>query len=125
MNQATNNFLAVVLGLAAVLLAGASTGMKIEEPLKLEGFLGLAGLASTLKVSMPGVKGNYSMNVPVLLAAVPEPSLAELLPGAVAAVTQSHWRASRRRALTNLSFNASKLVPRAGAAFTQDSELLD
>lgn len=111
MDRHTRTYVALVVIVAAVLLAVLLPHASISDPLRFGGFLLVALLASVFKVRIPGLTGTYSLGFVVLLAAVSELSLAEVLGIALAcAVAQSYWRAARRPQLVQVVFNAANLV---------------
>ncbi len=73
-------------------------------------YLLLAGFASRLKVSLPGINGTMSVNLVVLLLSIVELSLPEaLLVGCVAALVQTHWQKKQVNAVQML-FNAADIA---------------
>jgi hypothetical protein len=91
-------------------IVAASTAM-LWQPRDTPAFLmslGLALLASTLKVKLPGLTGTISPGFVFLLVAVARLSWSETVAiGVASALVQSLWRAKRRPANLQIGFNVS------------------
>lgn len=75
-------------------------------------------LTSRLKVKLPGVMGNMSGNVPIVLLAILRlPLLGSVLVAATAAIAQSYASGAKRPQLAQLLFNTCTLVNASGAAY--------
>ena len=82
------------------------------DPVKFVCYLVAALLASSFKVSLPGIEGTLSMNFLFTLIGILEMSLPEtLLIGLVSTLAQFYWRPARRLKPVQLVFN---LVARDG-----------
>lgn len=108
--------LVIAAGLAVILLAArywSSANLK-----QLVIFLGLAALASTLKIRIPGVESTVTPNFVFLLLAVNVCRFSEIVAIAlVSAVIQCVWRSSKRLRLVQVAFSAAALVLSSSAAY--------
>jgi len=87
-------------------------------------FLGLAALASTLKIRIPGIESTITPNFVFLLLAVNVCTFSEVVVMAlVCAVVQCVWRSAKRPRLVQIAFSAAALVLSIDAAY-QLSHLL-
>ncbi len=81
-------------------------------------YLVAALLASSFKVSLPGIEGTLSMNFLFTLIGILEMSLPEtLLIGLVSTLAQFYWRPARRLKLVQLVFNLSHVTVCSAAAY--------
>jgi putative nucleotidyltransferase with HDIG domain len=88
------------------------------DPVKFACYLGAAVLASSFKVSLPGIEGTLSMNFLFTLVGILELSLPEtLLIGLVSTLAQFYWRPTRRLKLVQLVFNLSHVTVCSAAAY--------
>src|ERR1700694_718833 len=110
-------FIATLALAGAVCFALAFSHWQSSEPLKFFCYLVAALLASSLKVSLPGIEGTLSVNFLFTLLGILELGLPEtLLIGLAATLAQFYWRPARRPKLIQLVFNLSQVaVSRAGA----------
>src|ERR1700719_2414702 len=112
---------AYVAGMAAVALVcfvSAFFFWHSSDPVKFACYLVAALLASSFKVSLPGIEGTLSMNFLFTLVGVLEMSLPEtLLLGLVSTLAQFYWRPARRLKLVQLVFNLSQVTVSSGAAY--------
>ena len=117
MPKAAKTYIALVLlSGAAVLMYAAATwpsgGMQ-----QFVIYLALAGLASTLKVRIPGLQGTMSPNFLFLLLAMAACRFSEVVVIAmVAALVQSLWAAKRPR-LVQVVFSAATLMVSSAVAY--------
>jgi putative nucleotidyltransferase with HDIG domain len=89
-----------------------------SDPVKFVCYLIAALLASSFKVSLPGIEGTLSMNFLFTLVGVLEMSLPEtLLIGLVSTLAQFYWKPSRRLKLVQLVFNLSHVTVCGAAAY--------
>ncbi len=89
-----------------------------SDPVKFVCYLIAALLASSFKVSLPGIEGTLSMNFLFTLVGVLEMSLPEtLLIGLVSTLAQFYWKPSRRLKLVQLVFNVSHVTVCGAAAY--------
>src|SRR6202046_278123 len=76
------------------------------DPVKFACYLIAALLASSFKVSLPGIEGTLSMNFLFTLIGILEMSLPEtLLIGLVSTLAQFYWRPARKLKLVQLVFH--------------------
>jgi putative nucleotidyltransferase with HDIG domain len=88
------------------------------DPVKFVCYLVAAVLASSFKVSLPGIEGTLSMNFLFTLVGILEMSLPEtLLIGLVSALAQFYWRPARQLKLVQLAFNLSQVTICSAAAY--------
>jgi putative nucleotidyltransferase with HDIG domain len=89
-----------------------------SDPVKFVCYLVAALLASSFKVSLPGIEGTLSMNFLFTLVGVLEMSLPEtLLIGLVSTLAQFYWKPARRLKLVQLAFNLSHVTVCGAAAY--------
>src|SRR5438477_13203750 len=102
------SFIAALTSAAFACLVYALWHWHSSDPVKFVCYLGAALLASSLKVSLPGIEGTLSMNFLFTLVGVLEMSLPEtLLIGLVSTLAQFYWKPARRLKLVQLLFNLS------------------
>jgi putative nucleotidyltransferase with HDIG domain len=88
------------------------------DPVKFVCYMGAALLASSFKVSLPGIEGTLSMNFLFTLIGILEMSLPEtLLIGLVSTLAQFYWKPARRLKLVQLTFNLSQVTICSAAAY--------
>jgi putative nucleotidyltransferase with HDIG domain len=88
------------------------------DPVKFACYLIAALLASSFKVSLPGIEGTLSMNFLFTLIGILEMSLPEtLLIGLVSTLAQFYWKPARRLKLVQLVFNLSHVTVCSAAAY--------
>ena len=88
------------------------------DPVKFVCYLAAALLASSFKVSLPGIEGTLSMNFLFTLIGILEMSLPEtLLIGLVSTLAQFYWRPARQLKLVQLAFNLSQVTICSAAAY--------
>jgi putative nucleotidyltransferase with HDIG domain len=88
------------------------------DPAKFALYMAAAVLASSFKVSMPGIEGTMSMNFLLTLLCILELGLPEtLLIGAVKTLAQFYWRPARRPKLVQLLFNLSQVTVCSAASY--------
>ncbi len=81
-------------------------------------YMAAAVLASSFKVSMPGVEGTMSMNFLLTLLCILELGLPEtLLIGLVKTLAQFYWRPAKRPKLVQLVFNLSQVTVCGAASY--------
>src|SRR5580700_9038937 len=89
-----------------------------SDPVKFVCYLVAALLASSFKVSLPGIEGTLSMNFLFTLVGVLEMSLPEtLLIGLVSTLAQFYWKPARRLKLVQLLFNLSHVTVCGASAY--------
>ncbi|MFZ0762068.1 MAG: HD domain-containing phosphohydrolase [Candidatus Sulfotelmatobacter sp.] len=88
------------------------------DPVKFACYLIAAMLASSLKVSLPGIEGTLSVNFLFTLIGILELSLPEtLLLGVVSTLAQFYWKPARRLKPVQLVFNVSQVTVCSAAAY--------
>src|ERR1700683_2367115 len=88
------------------------------DPVKFVCYLVAVILASSLKVSLPGIEGTLSVNFLFTLIGILEMSLPEtLLIGLVSTLAQFYWRPARQFKPVQLLFNLSPVTVCSGLAY--------
>jgi putative nucleotidyltransferase with HDIG domain len=88
------------------------------DPVKFACYLLAAMLASSLKVSLPGIEGTLSVNFLFTLLGILEMSLPEtLLIGLVSTLAQFYWRPARKLKPVQLIFNLAQVTVCSAAAY--------
>ncbi|MFZ0137119.1 MAG: HD domain-containing phosphohydrolase [Candidatus Sulfotelmatobacter sp.] len=88
------------------------------DPVKFGCYLAAAVLASSFKVTLPGIEGTLSMNFLFTLIGILEMSLPEtLLIGLVSTLAQFYWRPARKSKPVQLVFNLSHVTVCSAAAY--------
>jgi putative nucleotidyltransferase with HDIG domain len=89
-----------------------------SDPVKFVCYLVAAVLASSFKVSLPGIEGTLSMNFLFTLVGILELSLPEvLLMGLVSTLAQFYWKPVRQLKTVQLVFNLSHVTICGAAAY--------
>ncbi len=89
-----------------------------SDPLKFVCYLIAALLASSLKVSLPGIEGTLSVNFLFTLLGILELSLPEtLLIGLASTLAQFYWRPARQLKPVQLIFNVSQVTVSSAVAY--------
>lgn len=89
-----------------------------SDPVKFICYLITALVASSLKVSLPGVEGTMSVNFLFTLLGILELSLPEtLLIGIAATLGQFYWKPARRLRLVQLAFNLAQVTVSSAVAY--------
>src|ERR1700681_81109 len=111
-------FIATLALAGAVCFALAFSHWQSSDPLKFVCYLIAALLASSLKVSLPGIEGTLSVNFLFTLLGILELSLPEtLLIGLASTLAQFYWKPARRLKLEQLVFNLSQVTICSAAAY--------
>src|ERR1700758_4671133 len=88
------------------------------DPVKFACYLIAALLASSLKVSLPGIEGTLSVNFLFTLLGILELSLPETLLIEIAStLAQFYWRPARKVKLVQLIFNLSQVTVSSSVAY--------
>jgi hypothetical protein len=107
----------VIVSGCAILLAAATAW----SPLNLKQFaiyLGLAVLASTLKIRIPGIESTVTPNFIFLLLAINVCPFSQVVAiSVIAALVQCLWRSAKRPRLVQVTFSVAALVISAAAAY--------
>ena len=89
-----------------------------NDPLKFVCYLIAALLASSLKVSLPGIEGTLSVNFLFTLLGILELSLPEtLLIGLASTLAQFYWKPARQLKRIQLIFNVSQVTVSSAVAY--------
>ena len=111
-------FVAGVVTAGLVLLSATMIQWRCADAARFGAYLGLAVLASTLKVRFPGMKGCISVNFVVLLVAIAELSFSEAVClAATAGLVQSVWKTRTRPTPIQALFNMACLSLSTASAF--------
>src|SRR5579864_5475637 len=103
---------------AAACLAPACWHWHSSDPLKFVCYLIAALLASSLKVSLPGIEGTLSVNFLFTLLGILEMSLPEtLVIGLASTLAQFYWKPARQLKVIQLVFNLSQVTVSSAAAY--------
>lgn len=118
MSKMAKSYITLVIasGMALLLLAAESWSSAHLKQFAI--YLGLAALASALKVRIPGMEGTISPNFVFLLmgmVALPFSQVAVI--GLMAALVQSLWASAKRPRLVQVAFSAAAVVLSSGAAY--------
>ena len=113
----------IALGFGVVLLAARSWSPPSLKQFPI--YLGLAALASTLKIRIPGIESTITPNFVFLLLAMNACRFSEVVAiSVVAALIQTTWRSSKRLRLVQVAFSTAAVVLSAAAAFEVSHLLL-
>ncbi|HUA16525.1 MAG TPA: HD domain-containing phosphohydrolase [Verrucomicrobiae bacterium] len=106
--------------LAACLCFGLSLShWQSSDPLKFACYLIAALLASSLKITLPGIDGTLSVNFLFTLLGILELSLPETLLIVLAStVGQAYWKPARQVKIVQLAFNWAQLTLSSAIAYT-------
>jgi putative nucleotidyltransferase with HDIG domain len=112
---------AFIAGMAIAALgcfAVALLHWQTTDAVKFVCYMGAAILASSFKVSLPGIEGTMSMNFLLTLLCIMELGLPEtLLIGVMKTLVQSYWKPARQPKLVQLLFNLSQVTVSNAAAY--------
>ena len=108
-------FIASMAMAGALCLALAFSHWHSSDPVKFTCYLIAAALASSLKVSLPGIEGTLSVNFLFTLLGILELSLPEtLVIGLASTLAQFYWKPVRRVKVVQLVFNLSQVTVSSG-----------
>ena len=111
-------FIAVMALAGAVCFALAFWHWQSSDPLKFVCYLIAALLASSLKVTLPGIEGTLSVNFLFTLLGILELSLPEtLLIGLASTLAQFYWKPARQLKRVQLIFNVSQVTVSSAIAY--------
>ena len=118
MTNTAKTYIALVLVTGAAVLAFAAGTWNSTGLLQFSVYLGLAALASTLKVRIPGMEGTVSPNFVFLLLAMAACSFSQVVViSLVAALMQCMWAPTKRVRMVQVTFSAATLVISTALAF--------
>jgi len=113
-----SGFIALMVLAALGCFALALTHWQSSDPVKFACYLGAALLASSLKVTLPGIEGTLSVNFLFTLLGIVELTLPEtLLIGLASTLAQFYWRPARHLKFIQLVFNVSQVTVSSAAAY--------
>jgi putative nucleotidyltransferase with HDIG domain len=111
-------FIATLAFVGAGCLIFALAHWQSSDPLKFTCYLIAALLASSLKVSLPGIEGTLSVNFLFTLLGILELSMPEtLLIGLASTLGQFYWRPARQLKMVQLIFNVSQVTVSSSVAY--------
>jgi len=111
-------FIAALTLAACASLGFASLHWQSSDPVKFACYLIAALLASSLKVTLPGIEGTLSVNFLFTLLGILELSLPETLSiGLASTLGQFYWRPARKLKLVQLVFNLSQVTACSATAY--------
>jgi diguanylate cyclase (GGDEF)-like protein/putative nucleotidyltransferase with HDIG domain len=110
----TKAFVGITASLGVVVLGFALSHWQSQDLVRFVCYLGVALLASGLKVQLPGIDGTMSVNFLFILLGVLELSLPEtLVIGCTATLVQSVWQARKRLDPVKVVFNVAGMMANA------------
>ena len=93
MNGRVKIFVAATATVGLVIIVYGLLHWQSNDPVRFACYLGIAVLASSMKVSLPGIDGTMSVNFLFILMGIVELSFPEtLVLGCAATFTQCYWR---------------------------------
>jgi putative nucleotidyltransferase with HDIG domain len=111
-------FIATMALAGVVCFALAFWHWQSDDPLKFVCYLIAALLASSLKVTLPGIEGTLSVNFLFTLLGILELSLPEtLLIGLASTLAQFYWKPARQLKRVQLIFNVSQVTVSSAVAY--------
>ncbi len=119
MNGKVKSFVAATATIGVVVIVYALLHWQCSDPLRFACYLVIAVLASSLKVSLPGIDGTMSVNFLFILIGILELSFPEtLVLGCAATLAQCYWRVHNRVQPIHVVFNvAGMMAPAIAASF--------
>jgi hypothetical protein len=124
LNRGARLFISGVVACGLVLLAAAAKDISALD-LRFVTYLGIALIASTMKVKLPGLNGTISLNFVVLLVAIADLRLGPtILISALVAIAQSYWRPITEPQAEKVAFNASSLIISSAVAYVMYHAIL-
>jgi hypothetical protein len=110
-------FIASIVATGAVVLVNSLVHWKSSKPVELLALLTMTLIASRLKVKLPGINGNMSVNVPFLLIVAVRLNAGEALAiAALASMVQSIPAVKSRATLVQAFFNSATITNAVAAA---------
>ena len=117
-SMGARGFIAVMALAGVVCFALAFWHWQSSDPLKFVCYLIAALLASSLKVTLPGIEGTLSVNFLFTLLGILELSLPEtLLIGLASTLAQFYWKPARQLKRVQLIFNVSQVTVSSAVAY--------
>ena len=119
-------YLGAVITMGSALLAWSLLNWEWKDPMQFLVYLAVVQMASACKVRLPRITGTISVNFVVLLAAIAELSLPEVVAlSAVAAMVQCLWKPKVRPKPIQIPFSVGTMVLSSAFAFTICRLVLD
>lgn len=117
MNWKAKTFVTVMASLGMLVIAQAVWTWHSADPVKFLCFLAIALVASTMKVSLPGIDGTMSVNFLFILIGILDLSFGEtVLMGCASTLFQCFWKAKQRVQPIHVLFNVAGMMAPAIAA---------
>jgi len=111
-------FIAAMSLAGCICFAVAFSHWQSSDPVKFACYLIAALLASSLKVTLPGIEGTLSVNFLFTLLGILELSLPEtLLIGVASTLAQFYWKPARQLKRVQLIFNLSQVTVSSAVAY--------
>lgn len=111
-------YIALVLSAGTIVLLYAASTWSPANLAQFTIYLGLAALASVLKVRIPRLESTISPNFVFLLSGIAALPLSQLVViSLVAALVQSLWASAKRPRLVQVGFSAAALILSSGLAY--------
>src|SRR5215470_8785572 len=111
MSKIAKTYIALIIAAGTLLLLLAAGSWSSANLKQFVIFLGLAALASTLKVRIPGMESTMSPNfVFLLLGMVALPFSQVVAVALIAALVQSLWASAKRPQPVQVAFSAAALI---------------
>jgi hypothetical protein len=118
MPKTAKTYIALVIAAGAAVLLLAAGSWPSANFKQFVVYLGLAALASTLKVRIPGMEGTISPNFVFLLLGMTACSFSEVVVMSLAAaLVQSVWASTKRPRLVQVAFSAATLMVSSAVAY--------
>jgi diguanylate cyclase (GGDEF)-like protein/putative nucleotidyltransferase with HDIG domain len=111
-------YIGEVIAIGALALLADIPRWTTEDPLRFIIYLLIAAVSSSMKLTLPGMKGTVSVGFLIVLVGIMELSRAEvLIIATVCVVIQCVWHTKRQPHLTKILFNVSCMWIAANAAY--------
>jgi diguanylate cyclase (GGDEF)-like protein/putative nucleotidyltransferase with HDIG domain len=119
MNTKVKTFVGFTASVGVFVIAYALLHWRCDDPIRFLCYLVIAVLASSLKVSLPGIDGTMSVNFLFILIGILELSFPEtLVLGCAATLMQCYWHVQSKVQPIHVVFNvAGMMAPAIGASF--------
>src|SRR5689334_21953651 len=119
MTKQAKAFIAVTAAMGIAVIFSAVWNWQSQDLLRFTAYLGIALLASGLKVVLPGINGTMSVNFLFILLGVLELSFSEtVVIGCAATLVQCFYKMNRPTKTVRVLFNVcSMMAPAIGAAY--------
>src|SRR3954469_1638272 len=112
-------FILMMVVLGAVSIGTGIAQWHTANMVQFVAYLAIALVASGLKVSLPGVSGNMSVNFLFVLLSIQELGLAQaLIVGGLAAMVQIFWNPRTRPKMVHVIFNICSMATAIAFSYT-------